>query len=69
MRELYDTNPDFKAYVDKYCIKHNITVDQALEHYLIKDAAEYYHGGWKLRAFLASDTTRFFVLQVAEASF
>ncbi len=42
MRELYNTNPDFKAYVDKYCIKHNITVDQALEHYLVKDAAEYY---------------------------
>lgn len=42
MKELYNTNPDFKDYVDRYCIKHNVTVDDALEHYIIKESAKYY---------------------------
>lgn len=33
---LYDGNVDFKAYVDKYCTKHQITVEEALQHYLVR---------------------------------
>lgn len=38
---LYDENKDFRDYVDKYCIKHQITPDEAIEHYLIKAYAVY----------------------------
>jgi hypothetical protein len=36
MKNLYETNMDFKTYVDRYCTKHNLTVEQALEHRIIK---------------------------------
>jgi len=42
MQELYNTCPEFKEYVDRYCTKHNITVSEALQHYVVKDAARYY---------------------------
>ena len=42
MKEFYETNEDFKAYVDRYCTKHQIDVDTALTHALVKDAAAYY---------------------------
>lgn len=32
MKDLYETNKDFKAYIDKYCAKHGIGVDEALTH-------------------------------------
>lgn len=40
--EEYKANPDFKKYVDRYCVKHEITVEEALEHELVKSVGEYY---------------------------
>lgn len=42
MKELYEKNYDFKEYVDKYCKKNNISIEEALEHYIVKDVAKYY---------------------------
>lgn len=39
---LYARNSDFKAYVDKYCVKHQITVDEALQHYLVRMVGQMY---------------------------
>lgn len=39
---LYARNSDFKAYVDKYCVKHQITVEEALQHYLVRMAGMQY---------------------------
>ena len=39
---FYNSNKDFKRYVDLYCRKTGITVDEALEHTLVKDVANYY---------------------------
>lgn len=33
---LYVRNSDFKAYVDKYCVKHKCSVTEAIRHYLIR---------------------------------
>lgn len=42
--EEYNINPDFKEYVDKYCAKHKITPEQAIEHKLVKIIeSEYRH--------------------------
>lgn len=42
--EEYNINPKFKEYVDKYCEKHKITPQQAVEHELVKEVeAEYRH--------------------------
>ena len=42
MKEFYNSNADFKDYVDKYCKKHGYTVEETLEHALVKDVYEYY---------------------------
>jgi hypothetical protein len=42
LREYYDSNYDFKSYVDSYCIKHHISLDVALTHKEVKEAALYY---------------------------
>lgn len=39
---LYARNSDFKAYVDKYCVKHQITVEEALQHYLVRMVGQMY---------------------------
>lgn len=33
---LYARNPEFKEYVDKYCVKHKCSVTEALQHYLVR---------------------------------
>ena len=33
---LYADNADFKTYVDRYCIKHRISVAEALQHYMVQ---------------------------------
>lgn len=40
--EEYKTNPNFKKYVDRYCVKHEITVEEALEHELVNSVEEHY---------------------------
>lgn len=39
---LYADNADFKRYVDRYCTKHRISVDEALLHYLVQMAGRMY---------------------------
>lgn len=39
---LYAENEDFKRYVDRYCTKHRISVEQALQHYLVQMAGKMY---------------------------
>lgn len=39
---LYKQNEDFKTYVDRYCVKHGISVEQALQHYLVQMAGRMY---------------------------
>ena len=41
-RALYEQNADFKRYVDRYCTKHRISVEEAIKHALVRDAGEYY---------------------------
>ena len=42
MREFYDRNADFKMYVDRYCKQYGLTVDEALEHEIVKSVAAQY---------------------------
>lgn len=42
MIELYLSNRAFKEYVDRYCRKHHVTIEQALGHAMVKNVAEYY---------------------------
>lgn len=41
MNEFYESNESFKHYVDRYCVKHQITKEQAFEVMLVKYYAEY----------------------------
>lgn len=36
MEEYYNNNPHFKRYVDKYCKKHSLTVEEALQHEIVR---------------------------------
>ena len=40
MTELYESNPDFRAYVDRYCRCYRISVEEALTHELVRLYAE-----------------------------
>lgn len=39
---LYADNANFKRYVDRYCVKHRISVAEALQHYLVQMAGRMY---------------------------
>lgn len=39
---FYETNEDFKQYVDKYCRTYRITVEQALTHVIVQNVMKYY---------------------------
>lgn len=39
---LYEQNADFRRYVDRYCVKHRISVAEALQHYLVQMAGRQY---------------------------
>lgn len=39
---LYAENEDFKRYVDRYCTKHRVSVDEALQRYLVQMAGRQY---------------------------
>lgn len=47
LEALYARNSDFKVYVDKYCAKHQITVEQALQHYLVRMVGRQY---WEMES-------------------
>lgn len=44
MEDLYKGNKDFKTYVDKYCKNYiegrSITVEEALQHVIVKEYGE-----------------------------
>lgn len=42
MREFYNTNKDFRDYVEKYRRDHDLTVEQALEDSTVRNVAVYY---------------------------
>lgn len=42
MNDFYNRNADFKSYVDRYCKQYGLTVDEALEHELVKRVAAQY---------------------------
>lgn len=42
MMEFYNSNADFKRYVDRYCKQYGLTVDDAMEHELVKQVAAQY---------------------------
>ena len=42
LNALYARNSDFKKYVEKYCVKHKCSVDEALRHYLVRMAGLQY---------------------------
>lgn len=42
METEYKFNPKFREYVDKYCAVHKITLEEAMEHALIRQVYLYY---------------------------
>jgi hypothetical protein len=40
--EEYNLNPEFKEYVDKYCLKAKITPEAATQHLIVKGVEEMY---------------------------
>ena len=42
MKELYQRNMDFKRYVDRYCNDHDCTVEEALDHALVREVSKVY---------------------------
>lgn len=44
LKELYDTDSDFRGYVDRYCKSYNsrkdITVEEALTHAMVRNYVE-----------------------------
>lgn len=36
IKEFYETNQNFKLYVDRYCQTYRLSVDEALEHELVR---------------------------------
>ena len=42
MKEFYNSNENFKEYIDKYCKKHKCTIEEALKHKIIEEVYEQY---------------------------
>ena len=42
LRNEYRNNSKFRAYVDKYCAVHDITVEEDMEHEIVNQVAEQY---------------------------
>lgn len=40
MLSFYEDNKDFRDYVDAYCKKHKISVECALQHYIVMAVAD-----------------------------
>lgn len=41
MKNLYETNADFRSYIDRMCNTHHLTVEQALSTKMAASYAEY----------------------------
>lgn len=42
MDEFYQTNSDFRGYVNRFCKTYNLTLEEALQHASVREAAKYY---------------------------
>lgn len=42
MEDYYNTNPDFKRYVDRHCTQYGCTVEEALREELVRQVYLYY---------------------------
>lgn len=42
MKNTYKNNPRFRAYVDKYARKHEVSIAEAMSHKIVKIAHSYY---------------------------
>ena len=42
LMNFYNTNEDFKGYIDRYRRKNDISLEELFKHQIIKDVAEYY---------------------------
>ena len=42
MKNFYESNSDFRDYVEKYRKKHDLSVDEALQHASVREAEKYY---------------------------
>lgn len=42
MKNFYESNSDFRDYVEKYRKKHDLTVDEALQNASVREAEKYY---------------------------
>ena len=42
MKEFYNSNDDFKSYVEAYCKKHKCNVEEALKHKIVECVCEQY---------------------------
>jgi hypothetical protein len=41
LKEMYETNADFRRYVDRYARHNGISTEEALEHAMVKNYADY----------------------------
>ncbi len=42
MKEFYNTNADFKLYVDRHCKQYGVVVVEALTHEIVRQVYLYY---------------------------
>ena len=42
LKKLYETNPDFKAYVDAYMRNKDVTLEEVLEEKLVQEVGKMY---------------------------
>lgn len=42
MKKFYNSNSDFRDYVEKFRRDHDLTVDEALQHASVREAEKYY---------------------------
>ena len=42
LAKYYEKHEGFKNYVDRYCVKEEVTKEEAFTHALVKETAQYY---------------------------
>lgn len=47
MKSFYESNPGFKQYVDRYCVKEEVSPKVAFAHSVVRNAYEYYQDAEK----------------------
>lgn len=47
LKQMYEENKDFKRYVDRHAKQYDLTLEEALLHAVVRNAAEYYEAAEK----------------------